>query len=147
MRIAAVAGVFVLALTTAACRSFDPERRPLHVDVQEVRTEHGVVFEELAMGDGPGAADGDTILVDYVVSLPDGTRVDSTLDRGVPVPIVLGEAFVKGLDEGLNGIRAQGRRRITVPAELAYGEKGVADLVPANSPLVFEVHAIEVRKR
>jgi FKBP-type peptidyl-prolyl cis-trans isomerase len=147
MRTAALAGALLVALTATACRSFDPERRPLHVDFQEVRTEHGVVFEELATGDGPEAVLGDEILVDYVVSLPDGTRVDSTLDRGVPVPIVLGEAFVKGLDEGLSGIRAQGRRKITVPAELAYGEKGVEDLVPANSPLVFEVHAIEVRKR
>lgn len=147
MRTASIGGFLLLALTTTACRSFDPELRPLHVDVQEVRTEHGVIFEELAMGDGPVATAGDEILVDYIVSLPDGTRVDSTLDRGVPVPIVLGEAFVKGLDEGLNGIRAQGRRRITVPAELAYGDEGVADLVPPKSALVFEVHAIEIRKR
>jgi FKBP-type peptidyl-prolyl cis-trans isomerase len=147
MKAATALGVLLFASTSTGCRSFDPERRPLHVDVQSVRTQGGVVFEELATGDGPEAAVGDEILVDYVVSLPDGTQVDSTLDRGVPVPIVLGEAFVKGLDEGLSGIRAQGRRRITVPAELAYGEKGVTDLVPANSPLVFEVHAIEVRKR
>jgi len=147
MKMGSIAGVFGLALVSVGCRSFDPERRPLKVDVQEVRTQSGVVFEEFATGDGPEAAAGDEVLVDYVVSLPDGTRVDSTLERGVPVPIVLGEAFVKGLDEGLKGIRAQGRRKITVPSELAYGDKGVQDLVPPNSSLVFEVHAIEVRKR
>lgn len=133
-----------LALACAGCRSFDPARRAVHVDSPSVRTTTGVLYEELMRGQGAPAEVGDEVLLDYVVSLEDGTRIDSTLDRGVPMPVRLGEAFVRGLDEGLAGICAEGRRRITVPPELAYGSAGVPGLVPPDATLVFEVHAVEV---
>jgi len=139
--------VLALTLACASCRSFDPARRAVQVDKPSVRTTAGVLYEELMRGRGPPAEPGDQVLLDYVVSLEDGTRVDSTLDRGVPVQVVLGEAFVRGLDEGLAGICAEGRRRITVPPELAYGAEGVPGLVPPNATLVFEVHAVEVLPR
>ncbi len=139
--------LLALALACASCRSFDPARRTMHVDNPAVRTTTGVMYEELMRGQGAPAEPGDEVLLDYVVSLEDGTRVDSTLDRGVPVPVLLGEAFVRGLDDGLAGICAEGRRRITVPPELAYGAEGVPGLVPPNATLVFEVHAVEVHPR
>lgn len=130
----------------SGCRSFSPERRTVQVESPAVRTSTGVLYEELMQGQGPAAATGDEILLDYVLSLDDGTRVDSTLDRGVPVRVVLGkESIVRGLDDGLAGICAAGRRRITVPPELGYGDSGVEGLVPPNATLVFEVHAVEVR--
>ncbi|MCY2959537.1 MAG: FKBP-type peptidyl-prolyl cis-trans isomerase [Planctomycetota bacterium] len=134
-----------LALSCAGCRSFDASRRTTRVETPSVRTTAGVMYEELMRGQGPCAETGDEVLLDYVVSLENGTRVDSTLDRGVPVPVRIGEAFVRGLDDGLAGICAEGRRRITVPPELAYGAEGVPGLVPPNATLVFEVHAVEVR--
>lgn len=144
---AAAATALGLALACAGCRSLDPERRGTHVAAPAVRTTAGVTYEEIMRGHGPAAGQGDVVLLDYVVSLEDGTRVDSTLDRGLPVPVLLGEAFVRGLDDGLDGIRAEGRRRITVPPELAYGDEGVPGLVPPRTTLVFEVHALEVRPK
>lgn len=144
---ARIAVLLALAGIGAGCRSLDAERRASHYEAPAVRTTSGVLYEELMRGEGAPAEMGDEVLIDYVVSLEDGTRVDSTLDRGVPVPVVLGEAFVRGLDDGLVGMRAAGRRRITVPPELAYGDAGVPDLVPPGASLVIEVHAVEVRPR
>ena len=141
-----VAVLPLLALACAGCRTFSPEQRATHVEKSSVTTTTGVVYEELALGRGEPAVAGDEVLIDYVVSLENGKPVDSTLDRGVPVTVKLGEAFVRGLDDGLAGIRAGGRRRITVPPELAYGDEGVPDLVPPGSTLVFEVHAVEVHR-
>lgn len=143
----AALAVLGLALAAVSCRSLDPERRATNVERPSVRTTAGVTYEDLMRGHGPAAGPGDEVLLDYVVSLEDGTRVDSTLDRGLPVPVVLGEAFVRGLDDGLDGICAEGRRRITVPAGLAYGDEGVPGLVPPGATLVFEVHVIEVRPK
>ena len=141
----ALVGLAVLALACAGCRSLDPARRAVHVDAPAVRTTSGVTYEELFAGSGATAVPGDTVLADYVVRLEDGTIVDSTLDRGVPVAIVLGEAFVRGLDDGLVGMRAGGRRRVQVPPDLAYGDEGVPGLVPPRATLSIEVHAIELR--
>lgn len=145
--VAPIAALLLVAGFGAGCRSLDAERRAAHYEAPSVRTTSGVLYEELMQGDGAPAEAGDEVLIDYVVALEDGTRVDSTLDRGVPVPVVLGEAFVRGLDDGLVGMRAAGRRRITIPPELAYGSAGVPDLVPPNSTLVIDVHAVEVRPR
>jgi len=143
----ATVAVLGLVLATASCRSLDPERRATDVARPSVRTTAGVTYEDLMRGHGPAAGPGDEVLLDYVVSLEDGTRVDSTLDRGLPVPVVLGEAFVRGLDDGLDGICAEGRRRISVPPGLAYGDEGVPGLVPPGATLVFEVHVLEVRRK
>ncbi len=147
MRQGALLAAIGLVLVSPSCRSFDPETRVVQVERPTVQMTSGVTYEDLTRGNGRGAEPGDEILLDYVVSLDDGTRVDSTYDRGLPVPVRIGEAFVKGLDEGLLGIRNAGRRRIIVPPELAYGTEGVPGLVPRNATLIFEVHAIEVRPR
>ncbi len=141
------AGVATLALAVTSCGILAPTRRATQHTAPSVRTSTGVLYEELLQGIGAPAALGDEVLLDYVVSLEDGTRVDSTLDRGLPVPVRLGEAFLRGLDDGLLGIRADGRRRIVVPPELGYGDAGVVGLVPPGATLVFEVHAIELRPR
>jgi FKBP-type peptidyl-prolyl cis-trans isomerase len=105
------------------------------------------VFEDLFVGKGSIAGPGDEVLIDYTVWLDDAekTRVDSTLDRGVPVKVKIGSAFIDGLNTGLASIQPNGRRKIFVPARQAYGEKGVEGAIPPNSNLVFEVNAIEVK--
>lgn len=139
-----LAGFVAVALACASCGSLTPRRAAPHA-APSVRTSTGVMYEELLQGTGEPAALGDEVLLDYVVALEDGTRVDSTLERGLPVPVVLGEAFLRGLDDGLLGIRTEGRRRIVLPPALAYGDEGVEGLVPSGATLVFEVHAVEVR--
>jgi FKBP-type peptidyl-prolyl cis-trans isomerase FkpA len=137
----------VLLALCGACRHVGFQQRPAEVDRRTIETAGGVTYEELRLGNGVAAGIGDQILLDYTLWLEDGRRVDSTLDRGVPVPVTVGEAFVRGLDDGLVGLRAEGRRRIRVPPGLGYGHEGVPGLVPPDALLVFEVHAIEIRPR
>lgn len=139
---------FALALLvvtlSASCAHIGLQQRPVAVERGVVRTSSGVTYEELFLGTGPAAQRGDTVTFDYTVWLESGERVDSTLDRGVPLTLAIGNAPVHGLDEGLVGMQAGGRRKLKVPPELGYGEKGVPDLIPPNAPLVFEVHLIEL---
>lgn len=134
-----------LVLGAASCQHFSLERLPSAVERGESVTPGGVRCRDLFLGDGPAAAAGDTLLVDYTIWLVDGSRVDSTLDRGVPLEIVLGAAPLEGLNQGLSGVRPGGRRKLHVPAELAYGSKGVEDMIPPEAALDIEVHVLEVR--
>lgn len=140
MRLAAL----LLLLPTAACAQIGLQARPVPMNHREVRLSSGVTYEELFLGRGVAASRGDALEIDYTLWLADGTRVDSTLDRGVPLRMTIGEAPVRGLDEGLVGMQAGGRRKITVPPELGYGKEGVEDLIPPDATLVFEVHVITV---
>ncbi|MBL8859928.1 MAG: FKBP-type peptidyl-prolyl cis-trans isomerase [Planctomycetes bacterium] len=149
MKPTALLAVVALTLLTQSCRQLGFQDRPVPVDRDEVVTQDGVRYEEIYVGKGTIAGKGDEVLLDYTVWLADkaGTRVDSTLDRGVPVRVRIGDAFIDGLNTGLMSIQPTGRRRITVPARQAYGATGVEGMIPPNADLVFEVHAIEVKPR
>jgi FKBP-type peptidyl-prolyl cis-trans isomerase len=138
--------VLVLAFAAGGCRHFGFQDRAVEVDRNTIAAADGVTYEELFIGQGKPAGPADSVLIDYTVWLADGTetRVDSTLDRGVPVLVTLGSAFVDGLNSGLANIRANGRRKVFVPAQQAYGSKGVEGAIPPDMDLVFEVHALEV---
>lgn len=139
--------VLGLALAGCSCRHVGFDARPVEVKHPTVVVEDGVKYEDLSIGTGAVARAGDEVLIDYTVWLADGaqTRVDSTLDRGVPVRVKIGAAFVDGLNSGLMSIQKDGRRKIFVPARQAYGEVGVEGAIPPNADLEFEVHAIEVK--
>lgn len=141
---AVTALALVATQALASCAQIGLRARPVPMNHREVELSSGVKVEDLFIGQGPAATAGDRLLLDYTVWLSDGTRVDSTLDRGVPETIAIGTAPVRGLDDGLVGMQAQGRRRITVPPELAYGSDGVEDMIPPDATLVFEVHVLEV---
>jgi peptidylprolyl isomerase len=132
------------ACSVAACRQIGFDNQPMAIDRDVITMSNGVRYQEQFLGSGPAAVRGDELLVDYVAMLPDETRVDSTIDRGLPVTMEIGHALVPGLDDALVSMRPDGRRRIWVPAVLAYGEKGVEDMIPPNSDLVFDVHVLEV---
>jgi len=114
----------------------------LQVDHPERHTESGLVIQDTLSGQGPGAAMGQSIRIDYIAMLMDGTVVDSTYERGHPVELVLGEAHVSGLDEGLVGLAVGGKRRIELPPELAYGADGVPGVIPPNSAMEFLVERL-----
>lgn len=144
---AAHASAFVLACAAlASCAQIGLQARPVAMNHRSVQLSCGVEYEDLFLGHGPAATRGDSLELDYTLWLADGTRVDSTLDRGVPVTMKIGEAPVRGLDDGLTGIQVEGRRRITVPPELGYGAEGVEDMIPPNSKLVFEVHVVAIQR-
>ncbi len=134
----------VAAVLCGACADLSVPAEPNAVARGEVTTTSGVKYEDTFLGRGPAAVNGDEVLFDYTLWLEDGTRVDATTDRGAPVKVVIGSAPLKGWNDGLLGIQAQGERRITVPAELGYGAEGVPGMIPPNSALFFAVHAIQV---
>jgi peptidylprolyl isomerase len=134
------------ALVLTSCKHFGLDDRPVPVEHPSASTTSGLVYEELFVGKGPEARIGDDVTFDYTVWLQDGRQVDSTRDRGVPVTVRLGSAPLRAWDEGLAGIRAQGRRRLVVPPALAYGEKGLEGMVPPNATLIIEVLTLEIHR-
>jgi len=103
--------------------------------------------EDVKVGEGAIAAEGDTVLVHYTGTLTDGTKFDSSLDRGKPFEFVLGAGqVIKGWDIGVSGMRVGGKRKLTIPADLAYGERGAGEDIPPNSTLVFEVELLEIKQ-
>ena len=88
---------------------------------------------------------GDMISVHYTGTLADGTKFDSSLDRGTPFKFDLGAGqVIKGWDQGLTGMKVGEKRRLTVPPSLGYGDQAMGTKIPANSTLIFEVELLEI---
>jgi FKBP-type peptidyl-prolyl cis-trans isomerase len=80
--------------------------------------------------------------------LEDGTKFDSSLDRGQPIQFVLGTGrVIKGWDQGLMGMKVGGKRTLFIPSELAYGDRQVGPIIKPHSNLIFHVQLVEVRPR
>ena len=109
-------------------------------------TPSGLVIETLATGTGAAAVPGDTVSVHYTGWLTNGTKFDSSRDRNEPFNFKLGAGqVIPGWDEGVAGMQPGGKRRLTVPAQLAYGARGAGGVIPPNAVLVFEVEYLGVK--
>ena len=103
-------------------------------------------IEDLVVGTGEEAQAGQLVTVDYTGWLADGTKFDSSLDRGQPFQFTLGQGqVIKGWDQGVVGMKVGGKRRLTIPPELAYGENGAGTSIPPNATLTFEVELLAVQ--
>jgi peptidylprolyl isomerase/FKBP-type peptidyl-prolyl cis-trans isomerase FkpA len=102
-------------------------------------------IEDLVEGSGPEAKAGDNVTVNYTGWTTDGAKFDSSLDSGQPFPFQLGTGYViKGWDEGVQGMKVGGKRRLVIPADMAYGAQGSPPAIPPNAVLVFEVELLGV---
>lgn len=113
--------------------------KPDVVIPEEIPTE--LVVTVLEPGEGQKAADGDTVVVDYVgVLSEDGTEFDNSYDRGSPFPVTLGSGgVIKGWEQGLQGAQAGSRIQLDIPSDLAYGEAGSGDVIGPNAALTFVI--------
>lgn len=101
--------------------------------------------EDLEVGTGAEAKTGDSVKVHYTGTLTDGTKFDSSLDRGTPFEFTLGAGdVIKGWDQGVVGMKVGGKRQLTIPPDLAYGERGAGGIIPPNATLIFEIELLEV---
>jgi FKBP-type peptidyl-prolyl cis-trans isomerase len=106
---------------------------------------HALLKEDLVVGTGDTAETGQDVVVHYVGRLADGTQFDSSRSRRDPLDFHLGAGdVIKGWDQGLPGMKVGGKRRLTIPPELAYGEQGLAGVIPPKATLVFEVELLNI---
>jgi hypothetical protein len=97
-----------------------------------------------AVGTGAVAKIGDTVRVHYTGTLMNGTKFDSSRDRGTPFDFKLGEgAVIKGWDQGVRGMRIGGKRRLVIPYALAYGDDGRPPEIPPKAGLKFDIELLE----
>jgi len=108
--------------------------------------ENQLVIADLKIGEGAEAKNGNNVFVHYTGRLLDGTKFDSSLDRGEPLSFILGQGqVIPGWEQGILGMKVGGKRKLTIPPALAYGERGAGGVIPPNSTLVFEVELVEVK--
>lgn len=110
-----------------------------------VTTPSGLKYIVIEEGKGKKAENGQAVEVHYTGTLVNGKKFDSSLDRGVPIEFTLGAGqVIKGWDEGIALMKAGGKMKLIIPPDLAYGEREIPDLIPANSTLIFDVELISV---
>jgi len=108
-------------------------------------TASGLIIEELVIGDGAVASAGRNATVHYTGWLTDGTKFDSSKDRNDPFEFGLGQhQVIAGWDEGVQGMKVGGKRKLTIPPALGYGTRGAGGVIPPNATLVFEVELLQV---
>lgn len=102
-------------------------------------------IDDVQVGTGAEATAGKAVVVHYTGWLENGNKFDSSLDRGQPFRFTLGQGqVIPGWDQGVAGMKTGGKRKLTIPPDLAYGERGVPGAIPPNSVLVFEVELLSV---
>ena len=108
-------------------------------------TPSGLIIDDLSVGQGAAAATGQQVKVHYTGWLTDGTKFDSSKDRNDPFVFPLGAGrVIKGWDEGVQGMKVGGKRKLTIPPALGYGTRGAGGVIPPNATLVFEVELLGV---
>ena len=111
---------------------------------EEVKAKLEII--DLKVGDGKAAETGQSVRVHYTGTLEDGTKFDSSKDRNTPVNFNLGRGeVIKGWDQGVEGMKVGGSRKLVIPSHLAYGKRGVPGVIPPNATLVFEVELLETK--
>lgn len=115
-------------------------------DANAVTTPSGLKYVELKEGTGATPQPGQTVEVHYVGTLEDGTKFDSSRDRGQPFSFKIGVGqVIKGWDEGVSTIKVGGRRQLIIPSELGYGSRGAGGVIPPNATLLFDVELLGVK--
>jgi len=139
-----VAIIVVLALAAAAVTYLIANRSSS--SSAEVKTASGLQYTDEVVGTGATPQKGQTVTVHYTGTLLNGTKFDSSVDRGVPADFRIGVGqVIKGWDEGLMTMKVGGKRHFIIPPALGYGALGKPPDIPGNSTLVFDVELLGVK--
>ena len=114
--------------------------------METITTDSGLQYIDTVVGEGATAAHGHTVSVHYTGTLTDGTKFDSSVDRGTPFEFPLGAGMViAGWEEGIAGMNVGGKRTLTIPSDLGYGAHGAGNAIPPNATLVFKVELLGIK--
>ena len=109
-------------------------------------TASGLQYEDLVVGTGASPQAGQTAVVHYTGWLTNGTKFDSSVDRGQPFEFPVGRGqVIRGWDEGVATMKVGGKRKLTIPSDLGYGARGAGGVIPPNATLVFEVELLGIK--
>jgi peptidylprolyl isomerase len=134
------------AAPTQATPPAAPKEMPPVQDQNAITTASGLKYIDLTPGTGAVPQTGQLVTVHYTGWLQNGTKFDSSLDRGQPFRFNLGEGrVIKGWDEGVATMKVGGKRRLIIPASLAYGSRGAGGVIPPNAELTFDVELLGVQ--
>jgi len=115
-------------------------------NAKEISTPSGLKYVDQVVGTGDVAVAGKNVNVHYTGWLENGKKFDSSVDRGEPFSFPLGAGrVIKGWDEGVQGMKVGGKRKLTIPSELGYGPRGAGGVIPPNATLIFDVELLGVR--
>jgi len=136
--------ILLIPLFLIGCKKTVKEPIVEEGQLEQVKEMTELKIETLSVGTGDREVkSGDKIKVDYVGTLVNGTKFDSSIDRGEPFIFTIGVGHViQGWDQGLMGMKVGEKRKLTIPSNLAYGERGAGSSIPPNSILIFEVKLI-----
>ncbi len=109
-------------------------------------TASGLVIDKYFEGKGPAAKKGQMVKVHYTGTLQDGTKFDSSRDRGEPIEFQLGAGqVIQGWDEGISQLNVGDKAKLTIPPSLGYGASGAGGVIPPNATLIFDVELVDAR--
>ena len=153
-----IAVVFAVAVLSAACATkeetapnsganpFQGKEAASVTTGNEVSTPSGLQYVDEVVGTGAAPAKGNTVSVHYTGTLTDGSKFDSSVDRGQPFEFTIGVGqVIKGWDEGVLSMKVGGKRKLIIPPDLGYGARGAGGVIPPNATLLFDVELLGVK--
>src|ERR1700689_1897196 len=142
----ALAAVVVVAQSAARKSAASSTNSPTKVTGEGVKTDSGLIYWDIRVGNGAEAKEGSHVRVHYTGWLTSGKKFDSSVDAGKPFDFTIGNGeVIKGWEEGVAGMKVGGKRQLRIPPELAYGAEGSPPTIPPNATLIFDIQLLGVQ--
>ncbi len=130
----------------AEAKKVEADEKKADAKTKEVETKSGLKYIDYTVGEGLSPKKGDMVTVHYTGTLLSGKKFDSSVDRGKPFTFKIGVGkVIKGWDEGVMTMKVGGKRKLIIPSNLAYGQRGVPGVIPAGATLLFDVELLNVK--